>query len=311
MSKGPRRPGRILHGIEKLTRYVLNRAGLASRVVVVAGGVRLHVYDGPGRGSLPPVVLLHGLGASASTWAALGSMLQPHVRRIVIPELPGHGFTEHPGQVVTPSLLQESLVAALDELLDEPAILVGNSLGGALAIHVATTRPSMVAGLVLLSPAGAQLPEAQWNDVRKAFSISSRREALALIDRIYHQPKWFVALFAHEFPELMGRPAVQELLATATNAHAVTPDALAALAMPVLLVWGQSEKLLPVEALAYFRAHLPPHAVVEQPEGLGHVPQVDDPPRIASRILAFARACVASRPPLDARAGMHAPANVS
>lgn len=306
-----RRPGRLLHGIEKLTRYALNRAGFTSRVVGV-GPARLHVYDGPGKGALPPVVLLHGLGASASTFAALVGLLRPHVKRIVVPELPGHGFSDHPGHAVTPEVIETSVIATIDELLDEPALVVGNSLGGALALHVAVTRPEKVKGLVLLSPAGARLPDAEWDDVRRAFQIASRREALALIRRIYHQPKWFVALFAHEFPELMSRPAVTELLATATNEHAVTPDELAALAMPVLLVWGRSERLLPSAALTYFREHLPAHAVVEEPYGLGHVPQVDDPARMAARILSFARSCEASRPPVTAeRAGTHASRPVS
>jgi pimeloyl-ACP methyl ester carboxylesterase len=46
---------------------------------------------------------------------------------------------------------------------------------------------------------------------------------------------------------------------------------------------------LPAEALAYFERYLPPHAIVEQPEGLGHAPQMEDPKRLAQRLLAFAR----------------------
>ncbi len=302
-----RQPSRLIHATEKLTRYVLNRAGLTSRVIK-AGCAQVHVYDGAGKGALPTVVLLHGLSASASTFAALVASLRPHVKRIVVPELPGHGFTEHPGVEVTPEVLEECVVEALDLLIDEPAVVVGNSLGGALALHYAVTRPEKVRGLVLLSPAGARLPDEEWDQVRKAFHIRTRREAMALIERIYHRPRWVVALLAHEFPELMSRPAVKEILATATNEHAVTPDQLSALAMPVLLMWGRSEKLLPRAALEYFREHLPPHAVVEQPEGVGHVPQVDAPERIAARILAFARSCETSRPSEQGvRAGTHAP----
>lgn len=298
---------RLVDATEKLTRFVLNRAGLASRWLEI-GRTRLHVYDGRGKGKLPTVVLLHGLSASASTYAALVAGLLPHVRRIVVPELPGHGFTAHPGDPVTPDVLEATVVEALDALLEEPAIVVGNSLGGALALHYAVTRPEKVRGLVLLSPAGARLPDGGWDDVRQAFRIASRREAMALIHRIYHRPRFIVAMLAHEFPSLMSRPAVVEILATATNDHAITPDELGALRMPILFLWGRSERLLPHAALEYFRTHLPAHAEIEQPEGLGHVPQVDAPERIAARILSFARACESSRP-VDGgvRAGTHAP----
>jgi pimeloyl-ACP methyl ester carboxylesterase len=68
------------------------------------------------------------------------------------------------------------------------------------------------------------------------------------------------------------------------------PESLSALEMPILLLWGQSERLLPPSALAYFRRHLPPHAIIEEPAGFGHSPHVDDPVRLGERLLAFARA---------------------
>jgi pimeloyl-ACP methyl ester carboxylesterase len=57
----------------------------------------------------------------------------------------------------------------------------------------------------------------------------------------------------------------------------------------MLLVWGRSERLLPESHFDYYREVLPAHAVLERPEGLGHMPQADSPRRVAERILAFAR----------------------
>ena len=57
--------------------------------------------------------------------------------------------------------------------------------------------------------------------------------------------------------------------------------------MPLLFLWGRSEKLLPASALRYFRAHLPAHAVIEEPVGFGHTPQLEVPGRLAERVLAF------------------------
>lgn len=280
---------------ERLARFALHRRGLASRTVR-ARGLDLHVYDGPGRGPLPAVVLLHGLGASGASFGPVVTALRPHVRRVIVPELPGHGFSAHPpgGAAIDPDLLVDAIGDALDGLLDEPAVVLGNSLGGAVALGYALRRPARVRGLMLVSPAGARLAADEWRELVGAFDLRSTAEARAFLARVYHRPPWFLGLFAHEFPELLRRPAVRQILASATPEHSPTPDELAALAMPVLLLWGRSERLLPASALAWFRAHLPPQTVIEEPEGFGHAPQLEEPERVAARLVAFARDCVGS-----------------
>ncbi|MBP6832619.1 MAG: alpha/beta hydrolase, partial [Deltaproteobacteria bacterium] len=112
--------------------------------------------------------------------------------------------------------------------------------------------------------------------------------------RVYHRPPWFLALFAHEFPDVLKKPAVRQILASVTPEHSPTPDQLALLSMPILLLWGRSERLLPASALAWFRQHLPPQTVIEEPAGFGHAPQLEQPERLAARVVAFARDCVGS-----------------
>ena len=277
---------RFLPAAEKLARYAMNRRGLASRFVDVAG-VRLHVYDGRGGGSLPPLVLLHGLGSGGAAFAGLVRHLSPHVGRIIIPELPGHGFSTRGDRAITPELLLEAIAGAIDVVLDEPAIVYGSSLGGGIAIKYALEHPALVRALILVSPAGAPLPDDEWQALVKTFHVRSPREARAFLERLYHRPPWFLALLAREFPHVLARPAVREILASATQAHAPSPEDLGHLTMPLLFLWGRSEKLLPASALRYFRAHLPAHAVIEEPEGFGHTPQLEVPGKLAARVLAF------------------------
>lgn len=277
---------RFLPAAEKLARYAMNRRGLASRFVDVAG-VRLHVYDGRGGGSLPPLVLLHGLGSGGAAFAGLVRHLSPHVGRIIIPELPGHGFSTRGDRAITPELLLEAIAGAIEVVLDEPAIVYGSSLGGGIAIKYALEHPALVRALILVSPAGAPLPDDEWQALVKTFHVRSPREARAFLERLYHRPPWFLALLAREFPHVLARPAVREILASATQAHAPSPEDLGRLTMPLLFLWGRSEKLLPASALRYFRAHLPAHAVIEEPEGFGHTPQLEVPGKLAARVLAF------------------------
>ena len=81
-------------------------------------------------------------------------------------------------------------------MLDEPAIIYGNSLGGALAIKYALHRPALVRSLVLVSPAGALLPDAEWEALVKTFNVTSPLEARRFLAPLYHRPPWFLALRA-------------------------------------------------------------------------------------------------------------------
>ncbi|MBX3203736.1 MAG: alpha/beta fold hydrolase [Labilithrix sp.] len=273
---------------ERLGRAALRRRGISSGLVQTALGA-LHTYDAPGGGDLPATVILHGLGSAATPFGPLLARLQPHVRRIVAPDYPGHGFSAHARERLTPGKLFESISTALDATLREPAIVVGNSLGGALALRYALTRPERVRALVLVSPAGARSSDEEWAAIRAAFAVTSRAEARRFLERLYHRPPWFLPLLLHEFPETLARRAVRELLESASNDDAPEPTDLASLTMPILFVWGRSERLLPSTHLEYFTRHLPKHAVIERPDGFGHCPHFDAPGVLARRIVAFAR----------------------
>lgn len=287
---------RLLRAADRLGHLTMSARGLESRWVEV-DGVRVHVYEGRGRGHLPTIVLIHGLSAAGPSFARLVALLLPHVRRLIVPELPGHGRSSHPeaDARLTPDRLLDAMTAALEKIIPthEPAVVYGNSLGGAVALSFACRRPSLVEALVLVSPAGAPLASDEWRELTAAFDVTDRRTARRFLDRVYHRPPWFLALVTHEFPELMRRRAVRDILETTTPEHALRGDELATLAMPILLLWGKSDRLLPMEALQYFRAHLPRHAVIEEPSAFGHAPQIEHPALVAKRVLGFVREVVA------------------
>lgn len=273
---------------EKLGRFALNRRGFESRAVRTRVG-NVHAYDGRGAGDVAPVVMIHGIGSAATPFGPVLSRIHKHARRVTAPELPGHGFSDVPSMRMTPDLLTDAMRDALDHLIDEPAVLCGNSLGGAVALRYAIDRPEKVRALVLVSPAGARFSEAELDALRRTFDMGNHRDTVAFLERIYHRPPWFAPLVAGEVRELMQRRVVRDLLLSATPDHAPTPAEIGAITAPTLLLWGQSERLLPATALAYFRANLPAHAVVEEPHGVGHCPHFDDPGALAARIVAFAR----------------------
>ncbi|WP_394823508.1 alpha/beta fold hydrolase [Pendulispora albinea] len=279
----------ILPAFERVSRHRLHKLGIRSRSVETDIG-RLHVLDGRGRGSLPPIVVLHGITSSSAAFGAVLAQLQRHTRRIIAPDAPGHGFSEAPRSFLDRDSLLDNMTSALDQILDEPAIVCGNSMGGAIALHYAATRPERVRGLVLLSPAGAPWSEEEVRDLVGTFGVSSARDVGAFMDKIYHAKRpWFTPLIAADLVHSMRRRAVRELLASAAPNYGATPEQLASLRMPTLLWWGRSERLLPASNLAYFREHLPPHAIIEEPEGIGHCPHFDQARTVSRRIAEFAR----------------------
>jgi pimeloyl-ACP methyl ester carboxylesterase len=281
----------LLPVLERLGRRVLRRQGFKSTHVNTAHG-RLHVYDAPGSGTLPTTVVLHGLAATATPFGPMLSLLRKHVRRVVAFDLPGHGFSEHGTGPLTPERLIETVSAAIDATIDErdQAMLVGNSLGGALALHYAATRAARVHSIVLVSPGGARGSDEEWDALKATFDVRSKIQGRAFLDRLYHSPPWFVPLLAHLVPSSFQSRAVREILSTVGNETVPTPEVLGALRMPVLFLWGQSERILPQSHFDYFVRHLPPHAVVERPVGFGHCPHLESPRVLARRIVAFAQA---------------------
>lgn len=286
---------RVLPHLERLGRWSLERSGFASRTVETSVGA-VHVYDAPGRGRLPPIVILHGVGSNAVPYARILRRLRRACVRVLAPETPGHGRSAVPADgELTPQTVFAGISEALDQLLSEPAVVFGNSLGGGLALRYGIERPQRVRGLVLSSPAGAPFAPDELPRFLSTFRLSSRAEARAFLDHLYDRTPWYAALLADDLSANFENPALEHFFASVGPDDFATPEQLAALTMPVLLLWGRADTLMPAHHLEFFREHLPAHAVIEEPAGYGHSPYLEHPAQLAERILEFARA-LSSRP---------------
>jgi pimeloyl-ACP methyl ester carboxylesterase len=231
-------------------------------------------------------VLLHGISSAAVHFLPLFPRLRGRVRRLIAPDLPAHGFSDSP-EDVCPGSLKDAMIEALDATLDEPAILFGNSMGGIAAIHYALARPERVRGLVLCSPSGAMMAEPELRRFVGTFDLDSHGAALAFVDRLFARKNRMRHVFAWGVRKQFREATVRALLSATSPADLLAPEQLSALEMPVLLLWGRDERILPPCQLEFFRRHLPPHARIEEPEGFGHAPYLDDADAVARRILAF------------------------
>src|SRR5438270_3944468 len=126
--------------INRVARAQLRRLGAKSRSLV-AHGHEVHFMDLPGAGSGPTVALLHGLGSSGLAFSAVIPGLARHARRVIAVDLPGTGLSATPQTPPGIEACVRLLAALYERELGEPCVLVGNSLGGAMAAELAGRRP--------------------------------------------------------------------------------------------------------------------------------------------------------------------------
>lgn len=282
----------MLRVIDHVARNHLRARGFRSEIVHTSAG-RVHALVANGYGPLPPVVLLHGLSAAGHNFGKLLTRLRPHVRKVIAPDLPGHGFSDVPERADALRKMHGGLVEALNALLTDPAVIFGSSMGGFAAVRYAAEYPHKVRGLVLCSPGGAMMDEATLRSFLEGFRIANHEQALEFVDRFMARRSWTRPFFAWGVRKSFGHPHIEALLEQMHADELLKPEQLESLRMPVLLLWGQAERVLPIEAFSFFRDHLPPHAEVERPPHYGHAPYLEHPECVLEKLLSFVRRCAA------------------
>lgn len=280
--------------LDHINMVRLRRQGFGSRYVHTAHG-RVHALVRDGLGHLPPLVLIAGLSSRATHFNRLAPLVSAHSQRVVLLDLPGHGLSDIPTGGLTGLTLQRGVIAALDQLIDEPAVVFGNSLGGFMALRHALHSPEKVRALVLASPGGAQMDGLRHVEFLERFRLRSHSDALALIDRVFFQSppgvRQVMAFFARR---QLGQRPMRDLINSASVDHLLTVDELSRLQVPVRMLWGESDGVLPRAHREFFRAALP-HADWSHPHDYGHSPFIERPQDLAARILEFAELHAAPR----------------
>jgi pimeloyl-ACP methyl ester carboxylesterase len=235
-------------------------AGFEERFVDARGCRLRYLVAGEGE----PLLLVHGLGGAASNWLALAPLLLPG-RRLLVPELPGHGGSS--ALPAAPSLSAYADRIAL--LLDGPTAVVGHSLGGAITLRLAIRQPDLVSALVLAGAAGISSGTRQ---ARYALTMTGllkpgkriapyrRRVARSVLLKTLVLGRWG----ASDPPALP--PEIAEAFLAGPAYHTDTVSAAKALVRddprsdldrvrcPVLLLWGARDHQLPIgDAFDYAR----------------------------------------------------------
>ena len=267
---------------------------------LTACGLRLR-YRVTGHGR--PLLLLHGIGQSLEDWNEQHDRLSSS-HRVISLDLPGFAYSERPDAPVTLRQLASVLPAFLDALdITDPIDVVGNSLGGAVAMFFAATPPRRVSSLVLVDsagfgkevtialrllavkPIGALLIKPTVGSSTRMLQSIFHDQSLATQERIAHalslaqRPQHAATVLdvAHDLGTILGvRRAWRETLLRK----------IAQLDIPVLVLWGDQDRVLPSRHLRAAIASLP-HAKTHVFADTGHMPQIERPDEFGSLVEAF------------------------
>ena len=271
---------------------------------VLAMGVRT-AYLEAGPPDAPPVLLLHGLGATnASMLSLLADLAVDH--RVLAPDSPGFGASAAPRGPYNPAWYAAWLEAFQRATRSRPAVLVGNSLGGRIALEAGLAHPGSVRALALLTPSPAFRRLRQYIPVVRLVSPDLARLPVRLNHRavvegiraMFSDPSrmpdaWYAAA-ADEAVRVLADPAHRVAFFSCAR-QIYLEDAygrngfwqrLPTLQPPALFVWGDRDRLVPSSFARHVADALPTAGQVVL-EDCGHVPHYEHPQETSAMLRGF------------------------
>jgi pimeloyl-ACP methyl ester carboxylesterase len=260
-------------------------------------------------GDGPPMLLLHGDGDNRLDWR----WTVPHLAgryRVYAPDLPGFGGGGMPPDC-SPEFFGRFTREFLDAVCLEPAVVVGNSLGGLVALRLALHTPDRVRALGLIGGAGLgrevnlllrQLTlrgvgeaAVRWGRTR----VGAAHRAVQRIPLLFANPAAVPAAWIVEQYRLARLPGFLETTLAALRGQVdrhgqkqILLDDMAHLAMPTLLIWGRRDRIVPIHQ-AFTASRLIPNATLHVIRKAGHVPHIERPEQVAVALFSITPACPA------------------
>lgn len=261
-------------------------------------GRSINVLDTGGDG--PPLLFIHGWSTNWQSWLLnIPYFMGGH--RCIAPDLPGFGRSEMPSEPISIQGYARTVDALCRELGVDRVPVIGNSMGGFVGAELALAFPTRVERLVLVSAAGLAIEHARREPLlalarvlavarphteRYEQTVAGRRRlrrfAMQLVVRY---PERLSPALAHELIISSGKPgfvpALDALLGYSFRDRLVDID------IPVLIVWGRNDMLVPVGDARRFERLIGANARAVIFEDTGHVPMVERPTRFNELVSEF------------------------
>ena len=219
------------------------------------------------------LVLLHGVNDQAGTWFTVAPALAQRFR-VILPDLPGHGESDPRIGELPISMIVERIAAILPE---EPFTLLGNSLGGWIAMLYTLRHPERVRTLILEASGGLSRPFA-------VPVLATNREEARIILRAVHGPEFNAPDWAVE--GLLARAQDSPMLRVTEAAEHHVDARLGDVRVPTHLLWGADDGVLPLSYAEELQRGLP-GARLHVLEGAAHIPHLQQPQRFLECLTAI------------------------
>jgi pimeloyl-ACP methyl ester carboxylesterase len=262
-------------------------------------GREVNVVDTGGEDK-PVMLFIHGLGGRWQNWLLnIPQFMDTH--RVIAPDLPGFGESEMPAEDISISGYANVVDALCEALGVECPIVIGNSMGGFVGADLAINHPTRVERLVLVSAAGLSIEYLRRRPVltgARLFAINAawlgphgesviRRPRLrrATLQFLVRYPEKLSPQLTYELVEGTGKPgflpALEALMSYSFRDH------LAKIEVPVLIVWGRNDMLVPVRDAHEYAELIGDNARAVIFEDTGHLPMLERPSRFHDMVGEF------------------------
>lgn len=264
------------------------------------------------------IVLLHGLGDASTTWFQTIRPLRDRHDLLAL-DLPPFGLSSLKSlDHLAPSLLADEVATVLEDRLDGPVHVVGQSMGGWVAAHLLARHPDLVDRAVLISPGGCPLPGSLGS--LDLMTPETNEDVLAFWQAMWYDPPalakavagadlrrfkrpGFRRLIEAVKPENLpdpadGRPMTELIgeppaaltdgeLAALADVDLLVPDTLARIETPGLVIWGKEDRLLDGQTPAYLARHWGGPLDRTYLARCAHVPHLERPKAVLARMTSF------------------------
>jgi pimeloyl-ACP methyl ester carboxylesterase len=261
-------------------------AGAESRSVTVAG-LRVH-YDVLGPASGPPVILVHGLGGRAEEWLDLAHYLVKAGYRVYLPDLPGYGRSQKPTSFSYSVPDEAAIVVGFLDAVDLKQVdLGGISMGGWIVQLIASEHPERVRRLMLFDSAGIH-EQPSWDT--RLFTPSTPAEVSQLNALLYPHPFPVPGFVARDIVRLTDQNGwvIRRAVASMLAGRDVSDDLLPQLKMPVLIVWGAEDRIMPLHQGEKMHS-LVPQSQLEIFPDCGHLSPMQCASQVGPKVVEFVK----------------------
>lgn len=239
-----------------------------------------------GSGTPPPLLLLHGFPFDHTIWGEVIGKLEMGIR-VIAPDLRGHGRSIVTESDYSITDIAVDIIELMDQLKIKEIVIAGHSMGGYVTLEIGRNFPERVSGLVLIS------------SHISADTSEKKQSRFGDIDRIMRQGVYAVLAnlpnmltdddhvrsFCHDAVAKMDSIGAMGALYAMANRNS-SEDVWKALPIPTMVIAGSNDRLILIEQNRSF-AGLPKHNTLEEIGGVGHIPMLEAPEKVATALVKF------------------------